>query len=120
MCPAEGCDHVVPTWEIKPCQQHKGQPLARSTGCPVEFIYIRPEKEADNRRWITGIDRCSDMKGQYLHNHPLHAAAKIPEKVKSDIQKAVIKNPGLKTKDILEGMYASKLPKKLVVSCSNY
>ena len=91
VCPAEGCDHMVPTWEIKPCPQHKGQPLTRSAGCPVEFIYIQPEEEADNRRWITGIDHCSDMKGQYLHNHPLHAAAKIPEKVKGDIQKAVMK-----------------------------
>lgn len=91
VCPAEGCDHMVPTWEIKPCPQHKGQPLTQSAGCPVEFIYICPEEEADNRRWITGIDRCSDMKGQYLHNHPLHAAAKIPEKVKGDIQKAVMK-----------------------------
>ena len=49
VCPAEGCDHMVPTWEIKPCPQHKGQPLTRSAGCPVEFIYIQPEEEADNR-----------------------------------------------------------------------
>ena len=104
MCLADGCNHVVPTWEIRPCLKHKCQPLTRSTGCPVEFIYIRPENEADNRRWITGIDRCSGMKSHYLHNHPLHADAKIPEKVKGDIQKAVIKNPGLKTKDIIEGM----------------
>ena len=45
------------------------------------------------------------MKPDFLHNHPLHSAAKIPEKLKANniILEAVVKNLSLKTKDIIEG-----------------
>ena len=102
-CSGDSCEYIIPSWEVKRCSQHPSLPLKRTEDCPVEFVYIQPEDSTDNRRWITGITRCSDMKPDFLHNHPLHTAAKIPEKVKADIQKAVLKNPSLKTKDIIEG-----------------
>lgn len=105
VCPAQDCEHIVPTSEVRPCPNHK-VPLKRTMGCPVEFVYIKPSDSSDNRRWITGIDRSSDMKNNFLHNHPLHADAKIPAKVKADITRALVKNPHLTTRDITTGEYA--------------
>lgn len=43
------------------------------------------------------------MEGSNIHNHPLHSDSKIPAKVDSDIRKAVVANPHLKTADIVVG-----------------
>lgn len=102
VCPEDNCEHVVPTSEIRPCPSHKTQ-LVRTSNCPVEYVYIKPKDPHDNRRWLSGIDRCSDMKDNFLHNHPLHSDAKIPAKVKADITRALLKDPHLTTRDIIAG-----------------
>ncbi len=102
LCPEDNCDHVVPTSEIRPCPVHK-TPLVRTSNCPVEYVYVKPKDPCDHRRWLSGIDRCSDMKENFLHDHPLHADAKILAKVKADITRALVKNPHLTTRDIIVG-----------------
>ena len=100
----EGCNHIVSTREFRKCPQHPDAPLVKTEGCPVEFVYIRPVSAEDHRRWLTGIDRCSDMRPDNLHTHPLHASSKIPTKVESDIREAVATNAQLKPKEVLTGM----------------
>ena len=73
----------------------------------MEFVYIWPVDEADNRRWITGITRGELTVSENLHNHPIHSSSKIPSKVDTDIRSAVIADPNLKTKDLLVGEYCA-------------
>ena len=99
----EGCTYVAPTSATKTCPQHPDSPLERSQQCPVDFFYIWPEDSTDNRRWLTGIVRSGDLQSNNLHNHPLHSEVKIPVKVDTDIRRAVIENPHLKTSDLIVG-----------------
>ena len=101
---SDGCNFVTSTTSIKPCCQHSNVPLQRTGECPVVFIYIWPENESDNRRWLTGIVRSSSLQADNFHNHPLHSEAKIPAKVDSDLRRALIENPHLKTSDLIVGM----------------
>ena len=101
---SEGCSYVAPTSATKPCSQHPDTPLERSGECPVDFFYVWPEKLTDNRRWLTGMVRSGDLQEDNLHNHPLHKEIKIPVKVDTDIRRAVIDNPHLRTSDLLVGM----------------
>lgn len=48
-----------------------------------------------------GIIHGTEMRADKLHNHPSHAATKIPSKVDTDIRQAVISNSHLKTRDIM-------------------
>ena len=89
--------------ECRPCPSHPDEKLIRSSDCPVEFVYIWPQDSTDTRRWTTGIKRGSENSDSNLHNHPSHAANKIPSKIDTDIRQAVIANPHLKTKDIMTG-----------------
>ena len=98
---AEGCLFVAPTSSIKSCCQH---PLKRTKECPVLFFYVWPEDPNDNRRWLTGIVRSGDLQSQNLHNHPMHSETKIPAKVNSDLRRALVDNPHLKTSDIIVGI----------------
>lgn len=43
------------------------------------------------------------MEAENIHNHPVHSDTKIPVKVDTDIRKAMISNPHLKTSDIVTG-----------------
>ena len=52
---SDGCNFVTSTTFIKPCRQHSNVPLQCTGECPVVFIYVWPENESDNRRWLTGI-----------------------------------------------------------------
>ena len=99
----DGCSYVVPTNEIKVCNQHPDSKLVRSGECPVEFFYVWPEDAEDKRRWLTGLVRTGSMHESDLHNHPHHKEKKIPVKVDTDIRRAVIENPHLKTSDVLTG-----------------
>ena len=101
---SDGCNFVTSTTSIKPCCQHPNVPLQRTGECPVVFIYVWPENESDNRRWLTGIVRSSSLQADNFHNHPLHSEAKIPAKVDSDLRRALIENPHLKTSDLIVGM----------------
>jgi hypothetical protein len=100
---AEGCQFVAPTSSIKPCRQHPDAPLERTEECPVLFFYIWPQDPNDNRRWLTGILRSGDLQSQNLHNHPMHNDTKIPAKVDSDLRRAIVDNPHLKTSDLVVG-----------------
>ena len=44
------------------------------------------------------------MQASDLHNHPHHKEYKIPVKVDTDIRRAVLENPHLKSSDIPIGM----------------
>ena len=101
----EGCSFVAATREFRKCPEHPNAALIKTDGCPVEFVYIRPASSEDNRRWLTGIDRHSDMHSDNLHSHPLNAPSKIPTKVESDIRDAVAANPHLKAKEVMRGKY---------------
>ena len=61
------------------------------------------DKSEALENWQTGILRIGSMQGSNIHNHPLHSDSKIPAKVDSDIRKAVVANPHLKTADIVVG-----------------
>ena len=99
----EGCSYIAPTSAVKPCSQHRDTPLERMGECPVVFFYIWPEDPKDNRRWLTGIIRFGDLQADNLHNHPIHLESKIPVKVDSDIRRAVVENPHLKTTALIVG-----------------
>ena len=101
---SEGCSYIVPTSSVKPCSHHPDVALERSGDCPVDFFYVWPSEEKDNRRWLTGIIRCGDMQESDLHMHPHHKEYKIPVKVDTDIRQAVLENPHLKSSEILTGM----------------
>ena len=103
---SDGCSHIVPTSSVKPCSIHPNAALERSGDCPVDFVYIWPADQSDNRRWLSGIIRCGDMHSSDLHNHPHHKESKIPVKVDTDIRRAVIENPHLKSSELLIGTFA--------------
>ena len=100
----EGCSYIVPTSSVKPCSHHPDAALEHSGDCPVDFFYVWPSEENDNRRWLTGIIRCGDMQESDLPMHPHHKEYKIPVKVDTDIRQAVLENPHLKSSKILTGM----------------
>ena len=102
-CAVEGCLYVVCTNEVKPCSQHSESKLVHSGECPVEFFYIWPENVEDKRRWLTGLVRAGSMEDDDLHNHPHHKERKIPVKIDTDIRRAMIDNPHLKTSDVMTG-----------------
>ncbi len=99
----EGCLYVAPTSAVKPCCQHRDTPLKRTSKCPVVFFYVWPEDPSDNRRWLTEIVRSGDLQTDNLHNHPLHNECKIPVKIDSDVRRAVVENPHLKTSELIVG-----------------
>ena len=105
LCPkhVDGCSYIASTRECHPCPSHPDVKLVRAGDCRVEFVYIWPQDNEDNRRWITGILRGMDMTATNLHNHLSHAASKIPSKVDTEIRRAIILNPHLKTRDIITG-----------------
>ena len=100
---SEGCSYVVSTSTHKLCSQHPEAVLEHTSDCPVDFFYIWPVDENDNRRWLTGITRCGDLQASDLHNHPHHKESKIPVKVDTDIRRAVLENPHLKSSDFMTG-----------------
>ena len=67
----------------------------------VVFFYVWPEDLNDNRRWLTGLVQSGELETDNLHNHPLHNETKIPVKVDSDIRRAIIENPHLKTSNLI-------------------
>ena len=100
---ADGCGYVVPLREFQPCPDHPSDGLIRSGDCPVEFVYLWPQQQDDNRRWLTGFVRLNMSENDNLHNHPIPLPIKIPSKVDADIRRAVMNNPNLKTQDIMVG-----------------
>ena len=103
----DGCSCVTSTLETRSGPSHPKSLFVKSGECPVEFVYLWPT-EGDKRRWITGIRRsggCADE--MTFHNHPLHvhATLKISSKVDTDIRRAVVANPHLKTKGIVSGKF---------------
>lgn len=100
---SEGCSYVVSTSTHKLCSQHPEAVLEHTSDCPVDFFYIWPVDENDNRRWFTGITRCGDLQASDLHNHPHHKESEIPVKVDTDIRRAVLENPHLKSSDFMTG-----------------
>ena len=103
----EGCNYIISTREVRNCPTHPDASLLMIEDCPVDFVYIRPAASDDNRRWLTGIDRLTDMRGENLHTHPFHASSKIPAKVQSDIREAIAIKPQLKTKEVITGAWCT-------------
>ena len=95
------CDHVLPKYYIKSnCNQHPTVDLISTEGFTVEFVYIFSQNVEDQRRWIGGIIRSSEVAPtQNLHNHPIGYSLnhKLPAKVISDITKTLEDNPYLTT-----------------------
>ena len=108
-CPREGCNHVVPIRDKRRCPAHDME-LQKTTGCPVEFVYIHPKESSDNRRWMGGLVRCQKGPCDNLHNHSLHSANKISQCVRQKISDAVSSNPTLTTFDIVQGKGIGFLP----------
>ena len=72
-------------------------------GCEVEFVYIFPHNTEDQRRWIGGLLRTTEVAPmQSLHNHPIGQSLshKLPTKVDSDITKTLDDNPYLTTRQL--------------------
>ena len=109
-CSHEGCDYVVSIREKRRCPAHDVD-LQRTTGCPVEFVYIHPKCPSDNRCSVGGIVRCQKNASENLHNpDPLHGANKISQCVKQRISDAVSANTTLTTSDIVQGKGIGFLP----------
>ena len=88
----------------RPCSAH-AQKLMKSSSiagpCPVEFGYLYPKNyQEDHRRWILGFVRHQKGQASNIHNHKIHAAAKICSKVKESIAQATLSNPTIKPSDI--------------------
>ena len=103
---------MAPIREKRGCKNHTHQKLlVRSSGCPVEFIYIYPEKyETDHRRWIGSIIRNQKAPMSNLHNHKLHGAFKICTLVQNKICEAVQSNPTLTATDVPRGKGIGFIP----------
>ena len=106
-CPVKGCKYVTPITAQRPCPSHS-QKSVKSTDvagpCPVEFGYLYPKNyHDDHRRWILGFVRHQKAPTSNIHNHPIHAAAKMCSKVKESIAEATMVNPTIKPSDIAKG-----------------
>ena len=107
MCPVKGCKYVASITAQRRCPTHS-QKLVKSTdmigSCPVEFGYLYPKNyEDDHRRWILGFVRQQKEPTSNIHNHPVHAAAKMCSKVKECIAEVTSVNPTIKPSDIAKG-----------------
>ena len=76
VCPHKEYDYVVSIHDKQCCPKHN-LPLERTSGCPVEFVYVHPKDPNDKRRWIGGLVRCQKDPSDNLHNHLLHGASKF-------------------------------------------
>ena len=94
ICLVNGCIHVSPIREKRPCPHHKNK-LVKTEGCPVEFVYIYPQNIQDKRRWVGGFVRCQKEATTNLHNHLQPAATKMAECIRERIHNAVAVNPTL-------------------------
>ena len=101
---SSGCDYVTSTRECRQCPKHPEEKLISSqdlSPCPVEFVYVHPQDEDDNRRWLSGIIRGKSSIGDCnLHTHKLHASKHIPCRVKEDVTQAAVQNSHLKPRDL--------------------
>ena len=95
---SQGCDYVTSTRENRQHPDEKLVPSQELAHCPVEFVYVRPQDDSDNRRWIGGIVRGDNSTECNLRTHKLHSSKHIPCRVKEDIAHAAISNPHLKTR----------------------
>ena len=99
-CPVKGCKYVAPISAQRPCPAHS-QKLVKSIAgpCPLEFGYLYPKNcEYDHRQWILGFVRHQKEPTSNIHNHPIHAAAKMCSKVKESIAEATLVNPTINKK----------------------
>ena len=105
VCPHNDCTYTAPIREKRPCPIHPECKLVRSEPpCPVEFVYIFPQKiHNDHRRWIGGIVRSEKHSSSSLHNHDLHGSIKISQCVQDKIASAITANPTLTPTDISAG-----------------
>ena len=102
---SEGCSYTIAKREKTKCPTHPVEKLINSGECQVEFAYVWPENDEDNRRWISGISRTTDSTDDNLHSHPCPPCTRLPSKVQTDWKNAVCQNPSLKTKDLLLGKF---------------
>ena len=111
----ELCDYVVSIRDKRCCPKHN-LPLERTSGCPVEFVYVHP-KDPNDKRWMGGLVRCQKDPSDNLHNHLLHGASKISQCIKSKIDSAVTADPSLTPSDIAsgKGLYCSFLLLSMVL-----
>lgn len=91
---------MTSTREHRHCPDY---PVPNKGECPVEFVYVWPQKNEDKHRWLSGIVRQGGKESNNLHNHPLHNATKIPLKVVHDIHEALEREETLKTHEIMTG-----------------
>ena len=99
------CSHTVCNSTIRnTCRVHANSPLIQITACDVEFVYIRPEKATDNRRWIGGLLRKHSFESmENFHSHEMISSHRIPQRVRSEITSAVTANPSLTASQISSG-----------------
>ena len=102
-CPVENCTYITSTREHQNCTNHPDKELVVQNECQVEFVYVWPENTDDNRRWLSGLLRRSDLQSSNLHNHRLNKESKVPSKVVHNIQNALEKDQTLTTHDIMTG-----------------
>ena len=93
----EECDHTVPNAAVhNTCSDHPNVSLIYVTDCDVEFVYIKPENPTNNQRWIGGLLRQYRVEpSKNFHSHKSISSHRIPQKVRSDIAKAVEANTSL-------------------------
>ena len=108
-CPVEGCQHIVPIRDRRPCPKHNIA-LEKSGECPVEFVYLHPKSSKDGRRWFGGIVRCQKSPSLNVHNHRIHSATKIAQCVREKINNAILANPALTPSDISCGKGLGFIP----------
>ena len=105
------------------CSQHPTADLIATEGCAVEFVYIFPQNIEDQRRWIGGIIRSSEVVPMLnLHNHPIGCSLnhKLPATVISDITKTLEDNPYLTTRQIQCGQGLGYRPGSADIAGSSY
>ena len=119
-CPKQNCTYIAPVGERRPCSNHPKYKLVRTENCPVEFVYIFPQKfHEDHRRWIGGIIRAEKCTTSNLHNHALHGCIKISQCVKDKIATAVTLNPALTPTDVAAGKGMGFIPSAVDVASSH-
>ncbi len=58
-CSVKGCSYTVSSREYRPCpvSDHSKNTLNVVKDCPVEFVYVWPVDNKDERRWLSGHEK---------------------------------------------------------------
>lgn len=109
------CQFSVPKRvHINRCVDHPNAKLMDSGPCAGYFLYLRPESEKDNRRWLAFLS-AEGLKA--VHSHPCPVRSKLGSRLEEVIQEAVKNDPSKTTKEISKGIILYIFVCRTILNC---